>query len=96
MSGIQRMANERKRQLNEKGWSFKHDSQHTDGELVIAAAVAALESTDANVINADGETLTDCWDIVAKHPGAGEYCRRLEIAGALIAAEIDRMERLGD
>lgn len=94
MSGIQRIAEERKRQLNEKGWSFEHDRGHIHGELATAAAVLALDDSASHVIDEDGEQLFDVWGMVAKHAGAGNYSRRLEIAGALIAAEIDRMEYL--
>ena len=59
-------------------WGDSHDDEHDAGEI---AAVAA------NLI--DGRE--DEWGLLKKHP---QRLRQLVIAGALIAAEIDRLLRL--
>lgn len=40
-TGIELISVERKRQVEEEGWTREHDSQHTSGELAIAAACYA-------------------------------------------------------
>lgn len=37
-SGIDLIAAERQRQIEEEGWTPDHDDQHTNGELALAAA----------------------------------------------------------
>ena len=83
--GIELIAEERKRQVDEEGWTEEHDDQHTCGELKIAAA---------------------CYTTLSDHPApsfwpwliewwkpSGDPIRNLVKAGALIAAEIDRLQR---
>lgn len=87
-TGIERIAEERARQLNELGWNAAHDAQHADGELVQAASYYMLTSSK--------EIAAAIWPL-----GWHEYWmnregfpvptdRDLEKAGALIAAELDR------
>jgi len=92
--GAELIANERLRQLAR--WSANHDAEHERGELAIVAAILALHGTNACVT---GETRgmkvahqRDAWGLVAKH--GHDWVRLLTIAGALIAAEIDRVRRL--
>jgi len=80
---------ERNRQINECGWDDSHDDQHTDGTLAVVAAILAVDGTDANVDDPCGRE--DCWGLQRKHP---DRKKQLVIAGALIAAEIDRLLRL--
>ena len=115
MTGIERIAAERQRQIKAEGWTPEHDSQHTAGELALVAALyAAPEPLYAKgrdhrgwdcfydpwpwkdrVPNPRSEfgfpaIEVNAWDKREKH----DRMRRLEIAGALIAAEIDRLLRL--
>lgn len=79
----------RERQKQDREWGDDHDAQHTAGDLGVAAAVLACSGTDAKVkdpLERDG------WGLVEKH-GAGSL-KSLVIAGALIAAEIDRVLEL--
>lgn len=101
MNGIERIAKERARQISEEGWTPEHDDRRLAGSLVKAAACYTVEGTDARVLvvrdgYADGSIHFDDawpwdgkWDKRKKH----DKLRRLEIAGALIAAEIDRLLR---
>lgn len=113
MTGAERIAKERQRQITAKGYTAEHDDQHDGGELALAAALYATpillyEKCDY----AGGITFSDPWP----WPGedgrwspAGTNCpapnadapvpdciRMLEKAGALIAAEIDRLLRCGE
>ena len=94
MNGIERIAAERQRQI-EEGWTLEHDAfEHGGGELAWAAASYALAREDFYTDEAD-----DCpsmWPWLPRDwkPCPGDRIRELEKAGALIAAEIDRLLRL--
>ena len=95
LTGIQLIAAERSRQIDAENWTLEHDDAHTAGEMAIAAACYAVWHTDADVVNphvepdARGWPWGSSWDKRKKH----NVIRRLTIAGALIAAEIDRIQR---
>ena len=77
---------ERERQKSVEGWTKAHDDAHSDGALAIGAARYAVLGTDATVSHPD--------DVAAdwiKH-GPSER-RQLVKAGALILAEIERLDR---
>jgi hypothetical protein len=40
-TGIELIAEERKRQIEVEGWTAEHDDEHTDGELALAAVCYA-------------------------------------------------------
>jgi hypothetical protein len=99
-TGIDIIAAERKRQLGVKGYTPEHDDEHDLGELALAAALYALPY-DAQVGN---EPLLKQDDYIALHIALETGCnffvdpepdklKRLAKAGALIAAEIDRVRR---
>lgn len=99
MTGIERIAAERKRQIEREGWTPEHDAVHTAGQLSIAAACYAVnklpEGDQIEVyspyVTGDAFPWEDGWDKREQH----DRLRSLEIAGALIAAEIDRMTAEG-
>lgn len=79
--GITRIATERMKQA--KKWGTGHDMEcHPDGSLADAAAYLAAFST--RVTSELGSHIAN------KHPG--DRIAHLTIAGALCAAEIDRLE----
>lgn len=94
-SGAERIAAERRRQIEEEGWDANHDD-NTHGDYALAAAGACYALYPDEVFSqplGDGQP-EPAWpwpddDKRGIHPPL----RRLEIAGALIAAEIDRMLR---
>lgn len=97
-SGVELIAVERRRQIEAKGWTPEHDDGHVDGELARAAACYALG--DGRIIAAGSSTpLAPSgayiwpWAIVWWKPSRGDRLRELAKAGALIAAEIDRLQR---
>lgn len=103
--GVARIAKERKRQTDKLGWSPEHDDAHDGGELAMAAACyAAPERLYVRQEFADGLTFVDPFPWpgadkrphngnVLKEPTDAQWLRLLEKAGALIAAEIDRLLR---
>lgn len=93
-NGVGLIASERQRQIESEGWDWSHDDDHGDGELAMAAACYA---TPRQIYVAAGPgAFRDPWpwrrewDKRQKH----DRFRQLAIAGALIAAEIDRLQRL--
>lgn len=93
MSGIERIAKERQRQIEEEGFDAAHDDQHVDGSLVGVAVYYATAELGFDLWAAMvwPESWSRSWDKTDKH----SPLRQLAIAGALIAAEIDRLERAG-
>jgi len=98
-SGAELIADERRRQIEEEGWTDKHDDQHDMGGLANAAACYAATVPEIYRYHKRGRHQDhifrslwpwhEKWDKRDKH----DRKRRLVIAGALIAAEIDRLQR---
>lgn len=92
--GASRIAQERARQVSEEGWSAEHDDAYTQSEL-IAAAACYMAVSDPK-IPLDPVDIPDVWPWDTKWWKPSEDpIRNLEKAGALIAAEIDRLRRAG-
>lgn len=89
------IALERYRQRAQEGWTPEHDDEHVRGELAVAAACYALAGTpylnDGPFPNAD----THLWPFDARwfKVNLEDRRRNLEKAGALIAAELERLNR---
>ena len=95
-TGVELITNERVRQISVEGWSALHDAEHTRGELSAAAASYAMAAS-AQVLHGR-ETMTDImppsqwpWS-VGWWKLSNDPIRTLTKAGALIAAEIDRLQ----
>ena len=100
-SGVERIAAERKRQVEVEGWTAEHDVKHDTGDLARAAIHYAYEATrfrSAARWNPN-QTSLPIWPfgIDQWKPSStkglitmNDAIRMLEKAGALIAAEIDR------
>ncbi|RYY67693.1 MAG: hypothetical protein EOO12_00105 [Chitinophagaceae bacterium] len=92
---------ERARQVEVEGWSPVHDDTHTNGELARAAAAYAIHWTMNGMRTTFGDTIWPMsWGFEWFKPGAlktGEVQiarrRNLVKAGALILAEIERLDR---
>jgi hypothetical protein len=97
--GVALIAAERRRQVEVEGWTLKHDDSHRYADLSVVAAALAVDGTDARVVDQQervDEDGRDTWGLVAKFGYRGSKpndVRRLAIAGALIAAELDRALR---
>lgn len=103
------IAEERDRQVSKENWSFAHDDEHTDGSLGMAAACYAApepifvpgprpcgcRSVGECTHFSDTSGRIDAWpwssvyDKRRKH----DRMRQLQIAGALIIAEMARLRR---
>ena len=85
-SGIDLIAIERHRQIHELGWTPEHDAEHVNGELAAAACCYAMPFASSY-----GQPPAD-WPWHKKWWKPSNYSvRNLVRAGALIAAEIDRL-----
>lgn len=86
LSGLELIEEERLRQLETEGYDSEHDAQHDTGKL-----------WRAGVAYATGNRHWWPWDIDSYKPEAREEehptVRDLVKAGALIAAELDRLQR---
>lgn len=85
-NGADRIKLERERQIVEEGYSTKHDDEHTDMELPMAAVCYALYG-GSQAIPPSWPWQDDEWK------PSTDYAANLVKAGALIAAEIDRYTR---
>lgn len=105
---MQLLVAERDRQIDEEDWPAEHDDQHFQGELALAAGVYALHAGNYFGGNARLAQLSIVqahfwpWDATWFKPGnyvdpAARHDRRRALvkAGALILAELERLERLG-
>lgn len=87
---------ERERQEDAEGWTPAHDDQHKAGELAGAAACYAMQTLNISGTDLRSRVMTTIRDL---WPWAGVWWkptdrrRNLVKAGALIAAEIDRLDR---
>tara|TARA_R100000789_G_scaffold81287_1_gene76551 strand:- start:7211 stop:7633 length:423 start_codon:yes stop_codon:yes gene_type:complete len=96
--GVIAILQERERQETEEGWTPEHDDQHTDETLALVAALYATpfrlfsqESSEDHVLFED--PWPSEWDDEWDKRDQLDRRRKLVIAGALIAAEIDRLDR---
>lgn len=106
--GAADIAAERQRQIEKEKWSDDHDDEHDDGSLLLAAiayAGSAFAEDDprrrfvcvGRALSGGGAAYTDPWPTSwhGCHDKRDQHDRRrkLVIAAALIAAEIDRTDR---
>jgi hypothetical protein len=98
MTGIKLIAAEMKRQIEEEGYTAEHDDQWEHGELAVAALCYCMEPPEVKD-TLDGSVepcIPDEWPFSRSwwKPTLNDRIRELVKAGALIAAEIDRLQRL--
>lgn len=92
-TGSQLIAEERERQISQEGWTAKHDDEHDDQALALAAAVYALPPEWRLVPSGTTTMMQRLWPFDDYWLKEGDRVRELTKAGALIAAEIDRVQR---
>jgi hypothetical protein len=92
MNGIERIAAERKRQIEEEGFTEIDDVYWESGELARAAMCYCMEP-DIDYEAGDEPAIPKEWPWEDQwwKPTPDNRIRELEKAGALIAAEIDRI-----
>ena len=99
--GVDLIGEERIRQVTVEGWTPEHDDRHTEGDLCDAACAYAA-AAQATYYDDHCVTFADIksgkpprswpWEAVWWKP-SDDPIRNLVKAGALIAAEIDRLQR---
>lgn len=96
-SGFELIVAERVRQLGCEGFTYEHDDQHTDCSIMLAAQ-AYVEAARRQVLGGDA---VEVGQVIRYWPWEAKWfkvdpdpMRNLAKAGALIAAEIDRLQRL--
>jgi hypothetical protein len=87
---------ERYRQITDEKWTPEHDDKHDFGEMATAAAMYALRPPTRNIIISpySNETIVDrLWPWSREWWKPKDRRRDLVKAGALIVAEIERLDR---
>jgi|SRR6476646_4074129 len=97
-TGIEIIAEERQRQIEAEGWTIEHDAEHENNELAIAAACYALPISKRTYRdNLFVPTPVEWpWEYLWWKPCPEDRIHELAKAGALIAAEIDRLNNISD
>ena len=97
-TGIELIAAERARQVEKEGWTAEHDDQHDNEDLALAACYYALPAPihidcGRGGYSIEPEDLYPSEWSSAWMKRRDDKIRNLVKAGALIAAEIDRLQR---
>lgn len=98
-NAVQSVISERQRQQSVEGWTPKHDDKHDNNELAFAASCYAFHSAAASWDFEDDGTPYDIHPAPKNWPWSPEWWkpknprRDLVKAGALILAEIERLDR---
>jgi hypothetical protein len=96
MTAIEEIAAERRRQMEVEGWIPEHDDGHDKRELARAAACYAAGSMLVRESPSSSERGWGSWTIWPWHREwwkPGDHRRNLVKSGALIVAEIERLDR---
>lgn len=88
MSALDDIAMERRRHTEIEGWTPEHDDKYVDGQLAKAAACYALDHTTACI-----SPVSRFWPWALQWWKPTTTRRNLVRAGALIVAEIERLDR---
>lgn len=89
-TAIELIADERQRQIEQEGWSLHGDDQHLAGELALAASCYAIPPGEHYCPDPPDSWP---WDPSWWKPSPDDRVRELVKAGALIVAEIERLQR---
>lgn len=92
LGAVKDIADERRRQIEAEGWTAEHDDTHKLGELAAAAACYAASAKGHGFISLDRAPSRWPWSLDWWKPTNRR--RDLVKAGALIVAEIERLDRL--
>lgn len=92
-TGIERIAAERARQISVEGWTPENDDQYRTGELIDAGLSYAYGAINVTHPALEAVPKEWPWDPQWWKPSE-DPVRNLEKAGALFAAEIDRILRI--
>lgn len=98
LTGAEMIAVERDRQKSKEGWDKNHDACHNKFEMTKTAICYAASAANIEVFQkvqyGNGTMYKDPWpfDCCQDKRNKHELLKKLAIAGALIAAEIDRLK----
>lgn len=103
-TAIELITEERRRHTDVEGWTAVHDDRHTDGELAKAAATYILPP-HINPLRESHQTSTGIFLSIKREvfwpfyrhefkPTPNDRIRELVKAGALVVAEIERLQRI--
>lgn len=103
-SGIEIITEERQRQIEVEGWTAEHDEKHYMGELANAACCYAMTHDMVDYLDEQwgNDMYLTFWPFDLswlKKDQTGDNEKRIKDlakAGALIAAEIDRLQALSN
>ncbi len=94
LAGVELVKAERLRQISKEGWTAEHDDEHQKGEMAFAASCYVKTAAHQTLGDEHAKHTNGWW------PWGDEWwkpsddpIRNLAKAGALIAAEIDRLQR---
>lgn len=95
-TGVDLIAEERKRQVEVEGWTPQHDDEHFNGEMALAASAYIQSSAYFRPLHPPARIPPNTWpwDVMWWKPSENHPVKDLVRAGALIAAEIDRLQRI--
>lgn len=92
LNALNDIAVERNHQVD-RGFDSAHDAQHVQGEIAVAAGLIAAGTAEGfELTSPGGSWMDDLAAKVAAHYG-DDRRYRLVIAGAMIVAEIERLDR---
>jgi hypothetical protein len=91
-TGIELIAEERQRQIESEGFTKEHDLMLTDESLACAASCYAVPKKHRPMHN--GLPFWWMWEKAWWKPSPENRIKELQKAGALIAAEIDRLQQI--
>lgn len=92
MTGIETIAEERQRQIKVEGWTPEHDDEYINEELTLAGLMYAIPQ-HSRILTKRDIPLMWPWEPEWWKPTPNDRIKELAKAGALIAAEIDRLNR---
>lgn len=88
------ITNERRRQIEEEGWTPDHDDAHRNGEMADAAACYAVSrNIEQHRVSYHGDSGHPLWPWAPKWWKPKDRRADLVRAAALIIAEIERLDR---
>ncbi|CCH54463.1 hypothetical protein BN8_03635 [Fibrisoma limi BUZ 3] len=98
-TGIELIAKEREEHTTKHEWTPEHDDQQDQSQLATAAVAVLLMDTHVDIWVGSGETAFSVWPWKEIDPWFINIQKKsridqLAVAGSLIAAEIDRLQRL--